>query len=422
MKELVFNVKYNGFNYNINLDDKKVLKENYWEKIINNQYLSFPRTASIDLLVISQVVFYCDRKFTRNTGNDGWKRIFDVIIPVMNLALIEKQKELIEKMLKFLTGDEWIINFIGRNLTEQEKITERFLKDRNEFKVNEVCMFSGGLDSFIGASDLLANQNNNSFFVSHYGGGKGTIEFQNALKKKLVDEYSECSEDRFFQFYLAVQGGKEETTRSRSFLFFSHAIALADTLNAKSLIIPENGYISLNVPLTHARYGSSSTRTTHPYYFKLLQDLILNLGMTMKIENPYRFMTKGEMIVHTKNKEFLRRNISNTMSCSHPDQGRYQQLTEAQHCGYCLPCTIRRASIIRAYGNDSTIYRIENYDSPEAKQNHNALKIALYKNEGVYSELQIQKNGIVEEGIKEYSLMYEKGNYELKNFIEILDV
>ena len=63
-------------------------------------------------------------------------------------------------------------------------------------------------------------------------------------------------------------------------MFFAHAIALATcSSNSVKLIVPENGLISLNIPLTHSRLGGSSTRTTHPYYMSLLQELICNLNI-----------------------------------------------------------------------------------------------------------------------------------------------
>ena len=48
------------------------------------------------------------------------------------------------------------------------------------------------------------------------------------------------------------------------------------------LIIPENGLISLNIPLAYTRTGTSSTRTTHPHYMKMLQELIAELGLQVK--------------------------------------------------------------------------------------------------------------------------------------------
>ena len=68
--------------------------------------------------------------------------------------------------------------------------------------------------------------------------------------------------------------------RSRSLMFFSHAIAIASCFNKRIvLVIPENGYISLNIPLTYSRTGTSSTRTTHPHYLMLLQKLIDNFNL-----------------------------------------------------------------------------------------------------------------------------------------------
>ena len=41
------------------------------------------------------------------------------------------------------------------------------------------------------------------------------------------------------------------------------------------IYVPENGFISINTPLTRRRIGSLSTRTTHPYFINSLQ-LIFN--------------------------------------------------------------------------------------------------------------------------------------------------
>lgn len=62
------------------------------------------------------------------------------------------------------------------------------------------------------------------------------------------------------------------------------------------------------------------------------------------------------MITECRNQGFLNRNIAQTMSCSHPDVGRMRGESETQHCGTCLPCIIRRASIKKSKFDDSTQY------------------------------------------------------------------
>ena len=48
------------------------------------------------------------------------------------------------------------------------------------------------------------------------------------------------------------------------------------------------------MPLTEARNGSLSTRTTHPHFMTALGQCVAALGLTNPISNPFRIMTKGE--------------------------------------------------------------------------------------------------------------------------------
>ncbi|MHC5720555.1 MAG: hypothetical protein ACYTX0_53180, partial [Nostoc sp.] len=113
----------------------------------------------------------------------------------------------------------------------------------------------------------------------------------------------------------------------------------------KPLVVAENGLISLNVPLTHSRIGSLSTRTTHPHFLSLYQKILSSLGLVTSIELPYKFFTKGEMLANVKNKEVLESTANLSMSCSHPEAGRFRQGSPSHHCGYCVPCIIRRAAL-----------------------------------------------------------------------------
>lgn len=60
-------------------------------------------------------------------------------------------------------------------------------------------------------------------FVSHYGGGKGTVEYQGMLKDAFINRFN-VDESNFVQNYAAIVTKKgeikEDTTRSRSFMFF----------------------------------------------------------------------------------------------------------------------------------------------------------------------------------------------------------
>ncbi|MBR7552326.1 hypothetical protein KC220_27670, partial [Mycobacterium tuberculosis] len=70
-----------------------------------------------------------------------------------------------------------------------------------------------------------------------------------------------------------------------------------------------------NPPLTARRIGSLSTRTTHPYFLGRLNELFINIGLPVKLLNPYQFKTKGEMIAECQNQTLLQKVAANTVSC-----------------------------------------------------------------------------------------------------------
>ena len=123
-------------------------------------------------------------------------------------------------------------------------------------------------------------------------------------------------------------------------------------------MVPENGLISLNVPLDPLRLGSHSTRTTHPFYMARWNDLLGKLGIDSRLTNPYRYRTKGEMVKECRNRKLLETMLHLTISCSSPRKATYIKNTPMQHCGFCVPCIIRKASIRAAGLNDTTTYTL----------------------------------------------------------------
>lgn len=405
-------------NYLINFFDSKTFSFTFWNNF--HKMKSWYNEKSLDLLYISLAIFAADRIIRRDDGYDNWSRNIKIYIPVLNLKVWNDNRKLLEEMLNFLSGDTWDFEFRKRSLTLIE-ISHKEKMEKSKEKIedyDQICMFSGGLDSFIGAINLLETGKKNIMFVSHYGGGKGTKEYQDILKEKIIEKY-DLKISNFNQFFAKVVNGVEDTTRTRSFMFFSHAIALATMLNKKvDIIIPENGFISLNIPSTLSRIGTSSTRTTHPYYLKLLQQLLDNLQLEIKLKNPYQFYTKGEMIENCKNIKFLEENISNTMSCSHPDSGRMQGEKTTKHCGYCLPCVIRQASIKKAGITDSSLYRDSKFNNFDiAKMNYNSYRLGLEKFDSKYAFMSIQKSGQISDNIEKFTDIYVRGMNELKEYI-----
>ena len=133
--------------------------------------------------------------------------------------------------------------------------------------------------------------------------------------------------------------------RSRSLLYLALGLAAAAGFGAATpLIIPENGWISLNPPLTINRLGSCSTRTTHPYFLEQLTGLWREAGLANPLVNPYQDLTKGEMVRGCRNRELLEQLFGMSVSCARPVVSRWQG-GAAGACGYCYPCLMRRAAL-----------------------------------------------------------------------------
>lgn len=382
---------------------------------------SFFQNGALDLWYISLMVYYVDRKVLRKGTFDNWTREVKLYIPVLEVDKWNENKDLLIEMISYLSGDIWDFEFRKRELNEKEtKISENVARSYTSTKYvpDCFCMLSGGLDSFIGAIDLL-KENKNIAFIGHYGGGKGVKPFQDKVISSLKDKF-ELQDEQFFNFHAAPIGGIEDTTRTRSFMFFMHAIILASCMNKKvDLYIPENGLISLNIPLTNSRLGSSSTRTTHPYYLKMFQELLVKLGVKVTLKNPYQFLTKGEMLLSCKEPDFIKEHYQETMSCSHPDQVRWVKgSAEPKHCGTCLPCTIRRASILKAFETDTTPYKDADYKNGKANIELRSYKIGVLDYAGSDKGLfTIQMSGKIDENIDEYEDLYNRGMEELATFI-----
>lgn len=403
----------------VDFSDPKSFSYTFWHN--RNKLPCWYSLQSLDLLYISMAVFAADRLCLRNNAMDGWSREFTIFMPVLKYELWINVKPVLEEMLDFLSGDNWTFVFRERNESKNEKEQfKKWSKSKQQIKeYDQLCMFSGGLDSFIGAINLLEMNKGKTLFISHYGGGKGTKEFQNMLKEKFIKAYSLESRD-FHQYFAKVVGGIEDTTRTRSFMFFSHALAVASCLKKPiQLIIPENGFISLNIPSTFSRIGTSSTRTTHPHYMKLFQELLNIIEIPVTLVNPYQFKTKGEMLFECKNQALVQANLENTMSCSHPDNGRMLKEKKARHCGYCLPCVIRKAAIKRAGMIDNSSYRDDKFKNGEtAKKCLNSYRLGLRKYNSKYAFMTIQLSGSIVDHIDEYTQLYIRGMDELRAYLE----
>lgn len=323
----------------------------------------FPTEIGLDLLVVAAHVHAADTRISRATeSQDTWTREIRLVVPVSDPARWNAAALVLKRALNFLTGDRWTLGFRPR--------PKRFAKAVPSSPArligppfDSLSLFSGGLDSLIGAIDAL-EKGSTPLLVSH-AGESATSKAQNTLFDALKAHYKRRPFDRL-RLWMTFGDGlvkdvvAEKTTRGRSFLFFALGAFASTGLDGPfTLRVPENGLIALNVPLDPLRLGSLSTRTTHPFYMARWNEFLGALGITCRVENPYWDKTKGEMVGTCANPKLLQRLVPISLSCSSPTKGRWQG-RGIEHCGYCLPCLIRRAALDAALGHgaDSTVYTV----------------------------------------------------------------
>lgn len=298
-----------------------------------------PSETSFDFLMIALGVVSADKAVLRSECADGWTRQIELTVYVYEYDKWQQEKKQLEEMLRFLTGDFWTIHF--------ERLDMPICPEKDyPLRSNDcVCLLSGGMDSLVGAIDLY-EEGRNPLFLSQIV--RGDAEHQRIYAAAV-------GEDNLCQWSNSVKkhGRTENSTRARSIIFFAYALLASCGIDynedgRKEIFVPENGYISLNIPLDHMRIGSLSTKTTHPVYMRMLQNIWDDLDLRVDLVLPYKYKTKGEVLVECKNQEMMRRLIFGSTSC-----GKYQR-HGLRHCGECVPCLVRRAAFLKAGLVDDT--------------------------------------------------------------------
>lgn len=360
--------------YEVRVPDINALQ--YLELPLDNFCRYFGRREDLanDLLLVAGSCYLVDQIIPRSLFENNWTRELEVEIPVSNPELWSANTELLNATCSFLTGDIWRFVFSQQKRRVFGAPYSRLRRKRSR-PVTAVCLFSGGLDSFIGATNWLATNEGRLALVGHYDLGSSAKLVQERLTQQLGIEYPNrlsliqaraggaIKRQAGSSIYSRVTDGKRETTfRSRSMLFLALGLYVARRLSSTEpipLLIPENGFIALNPPLTKSRLGGCSTRTAHPLFLQNFADLAARLGILSPILNPLGGCTKGETLQHSANFDFVKDLAPQTVSCAHPTRRETWVRRNANNCGYCIPCILRRAAMHRVDLDNGRDYGID---------------------------------------------------------------
>lgn len=324
-----FIMQYNNYPFNIIFKDEN-------KKISD--------TKLIDFFNLMALIFYKDITTERNEKKLTSKETeLKLKVEVFNLNLFCSLKDKIEELLKFVTSENWDIEFVEIEKENIEKYD--FVEKRTLFSIyDKIALCSGGLDSFSGT---FYNKDQNVLYVG-FKNNNLEVSKQEKIQKFLFEN----RKSKFELVELPKRKKKHLTQRSRSLFFFSIGVIFAYLNKVNIVEIYENGVLSLNPTINH---NLRTTKTTHPKTIYIFNLLLEKIGSTIRINHKFIFTTKGEMVKNL-NEEFLVM-IKNTVTCGRSRKSsKFGNNEKSKHCGACIPCLLRKITMA---SNDFEKYDVE---------------------------------------------------------------
>lgn len=345
----------------------KPISLNLWEpannvtlkiKDISRKMASEVPSVFLDLLELATYVYCADQGVTRggNTSRDfgaKWRRRLRFFIPVRNPEIwcSDAIQAALRRTLGFLSEDEYEFTF-GQVKAQQsaEQYFDFGIGPGSEFYVDEVLLFSGGLDSFAGAVQEAIVDGRNIALVSHRSTPK-IYSYQRLLATELGRRSSGGMKTFHVPVWIHKDPGlsRDFNQRTRSFLYACLAATVASMFKLNRIRFYENGIVSFNLPISAQVIGSRATRVTHPKTLRGFAELfgLLTEG-EFQVENPFLWRTKAQ-VVRLVGEAECHDLIKNTVSCS----SVFSRTRAHTHCGVCSQCIDRRFGTLAAgHGKD----------------------------------------------------------------------
>jgi 7-cyano-7-deazaguanine synthase in queuosine biosynthesis len=300
-----------------------------------------------DLLRVVRAAHLLDKLIARESAVDGWSRDIRLRVQVADTERWQPALGLLERLLSVLTSDTWHVT--TRPGAPPIDTETRML---DGWAAQSVALFSGGLDSSAYAAQHLAERPDRLLLISHDQANAHAPQLNLMRHLKSI-----CAEPgaviRCPMSNVTRSGGErpESSTRSRGLGYIASAVFAAAAHRVDRVVVPENGQLAINPPLSNARVGACSTRSVHPMVLQLINELIRLIGGNVTVENPFLHLTKGDVCRIGAAAGLTPEALAETVSCgAHTVRRRYG------NCGHCFPCLIRRSGLLSALGHDPTTY------------------------------------------------------------------
>ncbi len=300
-----------------------------------------------DFLDVATGIFLADIAVSRGR-NEQWVRDIHLGLVVRELDFWQSAANLLTRLVHRLTADNFAFTFLPRRA--EEPAPPPASETVEVYPADCVCLLSGGVDSLAGAV-LLLQAGRRPHFVLHYSGNPTVRMAQDHVVALLEENWPaahltsglhiapDTSRDEALPY--PPPESREESRRARSLLFMALGAVTAATAGREEVYLPENGVLTAALPLTRARIGSLSTRSTDPGVINLFNSLCEQAGWGCRIQDPFSYQTKAELIRDILRPALSPLDIQKTVSC-------WMTGRRNRQCGGCIPCLLRRLSMLAA--------------------------------------------------------------------------
>jgi 7-cyano-7-deazaguanine synthase in queuosine biosynthesis len=299
-----------------------------------------------DLIDLAGAIYRLESQIRRRATDPAVK--WDLAAPVRDPVFwTNVGGPLLASCLGFLNRALWTFSFterpdaldfarpeVGARPVDQLTLISRL--DLDERSVDQITLFSGGMDSLCGAgSDKRPRPSIQ--LVSFYHG-------QASLQGELAAALGYCPPT---QWRLTGRRGQGGMNLIRSFMFLSLGAAVAESYNARRIVQYENGVLATAVPQSG---NFIPTRHAHPEtHRRMVRLLDAVFGGSFRIDNPFLPRTKrevGEALIDALGAEPAEGLLRKTETCWYLFQPKVGGLEKenGQPCGVCTPCIVRRTA------------------------------------------------------------------------------
>ncbi len=303
-----------------------------------------------DLVRIAAYAFAADQLVSRGGKSDPdrrqWRRELDLVVPVadpdfwgqpaVTTALIET--------LGFGTEDQWDFAFAPAPPEGGQLKLDLHVDDRERLAdPDSVALLSGGTDSLCALVEAVTEDGLKPVIVSHRTAAH-VAGPQRRLASALPQRFPTWAfPEMSFWIHLRNREAVARTRRTRGFLVGALGAAVAGQIGVPTVLLPDNGYVSINLPINAQLVGAINSRATHPAFLRLLNrllDLVFPDGV--RIENPLEERTRAEALRILANHGCADL-LPETRSCA-----KSRRPEKHPHCGVCSQCVDRRFATVAA--------------------------------------------------------------------------